>query len=214
MFRKFANKGSDEEEIDEDSLVESDSADKRPLTRSSIKPRLLFPGHEKAKDGPISLEDEEADTDIEDHIMSQLADEKFETPAEAVDDMPGTPNAPKFAPASPLILAEPPALVTRPERKLLLSSLVVASEAPSTGGAGLRTAQTTMVISDLVVLSATTLQQSELVLELQTDCLWYLLVCFGGMRSTRHRDFFLIAGQFEHRTLRTGYFNGVKGFRL
>ena len=101
LFRKFAHKGSDEEEIDEDSLVESDAADKRPLTRSSIKPRLLFPGHEKANDEPISLEDEEADTDIEDHVMSQLTDEKFETPAEAVDDMPGTPDAPKFAPASP-----------------------------------------------------------------------------------------------------------------
>ena len=101
MFRKFADKGSDEELIDEDSLTESVAADQKPLTRSSIKPRLLFPPHEKAQDEAISFEDEEAETDIEDHVNSQLDVENFETPAEAVDVMPGTPDAPKFAPASP-----------------------------------------------------------------------------------------------------------------
>lgn len=101
MFRRFADKGSDEELIDEDNLTETVVADQKPLTRSSIKPRLLFPPLEQAKDESISFEDEEAETDIEDHISSQLADEKFETPSEAVGDLPGTPDAPKFAPASP-----------------------------------------------------------------------------------------------------------------
>lgn len=70
------------------------------MTRSSVKPRLLFPAPEQQ----ASRSDEEAETDIEDNISAQedLETEKPHTPLEMVDDkMPGTPVAPKFAPASP-----------------------------------------------------------------------------------------------------------------
>jgi hypothetical protein len=69
---------------------------RRPLTRSSIKPRLLFPTPEQAKARePIyhNTDDEEADTDIEEQPTS--------TPSNMVKDMAATPKAPRFAPVSP-----------------------------------------------------------------------------------------------------------------
>jgi hypothetical protein len=73
-----------------------------PLTRSSIKPRLLFPSAEQtaAKDKKTrsqlqipSDDDEEAVTDIEDQSH------EVSTPID--DEMAVTPNAPRFAPYSP-----------------------------------------------------------------------------------------------------------------
>jgi hypothetical protein len=66
----------------------------RPLTRSAIKPKLLFP---PGAANSSTLEDEEADTDVEDHHMD--SDDLPETPTDAIDSMPRTPRAPKFAPA-------------------------------------------------------------------------------------------------------------------
>lgn len=47
---------------------------RRPLTRSSIKPRLLFPP--KPKEAKVPDSDEEAPTDIEDHVLETLQAEK------------------------------------------------------------------------------------------------------------------------------------------
>ncbi|KAK0628881.1 hypothetical protein B0T17DRAFT_486235 [Bombardia bombarda] len=77
---------------------------RRPLTRSAVKPRLLFP---VPKPEPVEdnshLEDEEAETDIEDHVMTTMeeAEDEHTTPTELVEEAPGTPKAPKFTPASP-----------------------------------------------------------------------------------------------------------------
>lgn len=77
---------------------------RRPLTRSSVKPRLLFPT-KTTEDRRAPHEDEEAVTDIEDHVLAQVVAEEEpqrpQTPVKmAVDDIE-TPDAPRFAPASP-----------------------------------------------------------------------------------------------------------------
>ena len=74
----------------------------RRVTRSSVQPRLLFPSKAKGKEiVEHNTEDEEAATDIEDHIVFETKDDKdgLETPVE--NPVPGTPTAPRFAPASP-----------------------------------------------------------------------------------------------------------------
>lgn len=74
----------------------------RRVTRSSVQPRLLFPSKAKGKEiVEHNTEDEEAATDIEDHIVLGTQDDKdsLETPVEK--PVPGTPTAPRFAPASP-----------------------------------------------------------------------------------------------------------------
>jgi len=101
MFKKFITEDEDEEqlsdtEIDAEVQQFGSSTLHRPLTRSSIKPRLLFPSPQqvkaKEKKSQLSEDDEEAITDIEEH--------EFSTPAEE-QDVVVTPKAPKFAPASP-----------------------------------------------------------------------------------------------------------------
>ena len=103
IFRKF----TDLEETG--SLAQDDSDDvqlaetvpenlRRPLTRSSIKPRLLFPTPQqtKAKEtrSQATEDEEEAITDIdEQHGLS--------TPMDHLDEALATPQAPKFAPFSP-----------------------------------------------------------------------------------------------------------------
>jgi hypothetical protein len=55
-----------------------------------------------ASDESLSMdEDEEAATDIEDHVLAGLDADKPQTPMDLIDDMPATPEAPRFAPASP-----------------------------------------------------------------------------------------------------------------
>lgn len=91
-FRKFADPQPDSE-IDE---PESSTTPRR-LTRSSIKPRLLFPSPGRALGRDIkahTTEDEEADTDIEER-------EEVLTPTGKEHDMTATPKAPKFAPYTP-----------------------------------------------------------------------------------------------------------------
>ncbi|KAL2266092.1 hypothetical protein VTJ83DRAFT_5444 [Remersonia thermophila] len=114
QFRKFADveeptsrQGLDDGEGGLEGAVESPT--KRHFTRSSIKPRLLFPTSSQEEDDAKDLvdeDDEEAVTDIEDHVLASLqGDEaaKPETPADLIDEAaPGTPpRAPRYAPASP-----------------------------------------------------------------------------------------------------------------
>lgn len=67
------------------------------MTRSSIKPRLLFPPKERSQ---ATLDEEEADTDIEADARKRSADrhdQHAETPAG--DSKVGTPAAPGYSPA-------------------------------------------------------------------------------------------------------------------
>jgi hypothetical protein len=103
MFRKFTD-DSDPQSIGEASdavlNAELDSTVparlRGPLTRSSIKPRLLFPTSEqlaaKAQKSQI-VHDEEAVTDIE--------DSKISTPIAQFDRPSSPPGAPKFSHLSP-----------------------------------------------------------------------------------------------------------------
>lgn len=99
VYHKFAdtNPGSDCQLDSDTEEPEESSSPRRPLTRSAIKPRLLFPGPERAQaTEPQShnTEDEEAETDIEER------DEVF-TPTAQVHDLTATPKAPKFGPFTP-----------------------------------------------------------------------------------------------------------------
>ncbi|KAH9885533.1 hypothetical protein F4778DRAFT_760806 [Xylariomycetidae sp. FL2044] len=104
IFRKFSegeSEDEDEAEAGED-LIDVTNTETRRVTRSSIKPRLLFPSKEKGKG--VSNEDEEAVTDIEDHVLSDPQDTCLTlpaTPAKRMARTPDTPEAPRFAPASP-----------------------------------------------------------------------------------------------------------------
>ena len=65
------------------------------MTRSSIKPRLLFPPRERSQ---VTLEEEEADTDIETDVQKRSEDRHgVETPAS--DFKIDTPAAPGYSPA-------------------------------------------------------------------------------------------------------------------
>lgn len=103
MFRKFNEpiESEGEEEDDDDlgllaarpDLIESSLSDVRPLTRSSIKPRVLFPSAAKPstpEPNPSSDVDEEAATDIEDHAKD--TDDAAEQTAEP--SVPATTVAP------------------------------------------------------------------------------------------------------------------------
>ncbi|KAL9018271.1 MAG: hypothetical protein Q9185_004437 [Variospora sp. 1 TL-2023] len=90
IFRPFApdpdhpNLSSDETEI-EDSI----SPPPRPFTRSSVKPRLLFPTEKQRRERVLA--EEEALTDIEDHDHQQQAQEKPITPTKQSFNAPATP---------------------------------------------------------------------------------------------------------------------------
>ncbi|KAL0934283.1 uncharacterized protein CTRU02_211082 [Colletotrichum truncatum] len=95
FFRKFAEPEDDEDEEGSS----SESRLRRPLTRSAIKPRLLFPVTPKAPATGSTLEEEEAVTDIEDHHLEKPEDVP-QTPVDVQDECPSTPQAPKFGPAA------------------------------------------------------------------------------------------------------------------
>ncbi|KAI0459109.1 hypothetical protein F5B21DRAFT_457254 [Xylaria acuta] len=113
IFRKFSEgidaDSSSQAENDETADLDLDSQAPRrhrPMTRSSIKPRLLFPSEPKGKQATITVaEDEEAVTDIEDNVFHHNAqDVETEIPATPIQFSKGkveTPEAPRFAPASP-----------------------------------------------------------------------------------------------------------------
>ncbi|KAI1205032.1 uncharacterized protein F4807DRAFT_298798 [Annulohypoxylon truncatum] len=98
IFRKFSQ--------GEDGRVD-EHIDGTPIhanTRSSLKPRLLFPSKNKEAT-KASTDDEEAVTDIEDHVLHGAQDDSAEvpgTPTAMVVEKAVTPVAPKFTtPASP-----------------------------------------------------------------------------------------------------------------
>lgn len=101
------------------------------MTRSSVKPRLLFPSREQleAKEArQFDTEDEEAITDIDEDVKS--------TPHAQVDITTRTPKAPKFAPVD---MATPPTTVRTTRSKdvrLLGSSAGPASDDEFGGSAG------------------------------------------------------------------------------
>ncbi|KAE9377051.1 hypothetical protein N431DRAFT_368623 [Stipitochalara longipes BDJ] len=99
VFRKFADiEDLDEDTGDVDDDLELDetlpSSLRGPLTRSSVKPRLLFRSKDQEEMRSHNTEDEEADTDIDDRMDTS-------TPIHQMDDAVTTPKAPRFAPASP-----------------------------------------------------------------------------------------------------------------
>lgn len=105
FFRKFSddNDTEDLEELDDE--IDEEVRLARPLTRSSIKPRLLF----QTPKTQAMIDEEEAATDIEDQLeeepvaeSSKAAEvEEPQTPAKIRQLRAGTPEAPKFAPVSP-----------------------------------------------------------------------------------------------------------------
>ncbi|TRX95605.1 hypothetical protein FHL15_003563 [Xylaria flabelliformis] len=112
IFRKFSDvidaDSSSQAENDETADLDLDSqapSGHRPMTRSSIKPRLLFPPKPKGKQpATITAEDEEAVTDIEDNVFDHNTQDETEIPATPIQFTKGkveTPEAPRFAPASP-----------------------------------------------------------------------------------------------------------------
>lgn len=74
-----------------------------PLSRSTIKPKLLFPAAQKERQPSEDDVDEEAMTDIEEDV--EVDEEQLsmpQTPAKsAAQNGMETPQAPKFAPVSP-----------------------------------------------------------------------------------------------------------------
>jgi hypothetical protein len=97
VFRKFGDEdgSQDEDNAEDEQLAQTVAPNlRRPLTRSSIKPRLLFPTAEqtkaKEKRSQTTEDEEEAITDIEE---SQARMD--------LDDQVATPKPPKFAPATP-----------------------------------------------------------------------------------------------------------------
>ena len=109
IFRKFTDEeesgsaacgvDTSEAEIDAEFDAALPARLRGPLTRSSIKPRLLFPTpqQDRAKEvrSQAIEDDEEAVTDIEDPT------DGLSTPKDHIDEFVETPKAPKFAPASP-----------------------------------------------------------------------------------------------------------------
>ncbi|XXG95691.1 hypothetical protein Hte_001960 [Hypoxylon texense] len=117
IFRKFSSgedadttSQADEEGLDAEFGTAASRKRLRPVTRSSIKPRLLFPSVQKKGKQPANTaardedDDEEAVTDIEEHILEDLEEDQMEepvTPVKRVEKKPSTPPAPRFAPSSP-----------------------------------------------------------------------------------------------------------------
>lgn len=92
FWRKFAD--DTEEELDQEARLA------RPLTRSSVKPRLLFPP-KQPKQSELDLEDEEAATDVEDEVKERMAGPIPQTPIKSRRETAKTPEAPRYAPVSP-----------------------------------------------------------------------------------------------------------------
>ncbi|KAK3994614.1 hypothetical protein QBC44DRAFT_42520 [Cladorrhinum sp. PSN332] len=108
-----------------ESAVESPT--RNIFARSSVKPRLLFPQAQAAVP-TISVEDEEAETDIEDGVLSSMDEKEPATPTDAdavAEPTPDTPKGPlfSFVPASPPAttrttrFASKPASPAKPNKK-------------------------------------------------------------------------------------------------
>lgn len=96
VYRKFPHDGLEPDDTNKFGDIEREFSTMRPLTRSSIKPRLLFPTKQQIQERTAStIDDEEAPTDIEDpqdHEMTDPEDEKqVFTPVKASGFSPTTP---------------------------------------------------------------------------------------------------------------------------
>ncbi|RDA86652.1 hypothetical protein CP532_5065 [Ophiocordyceps camponoti-leonardi (nom. inval.)] len=91
IFREF----SEMDDFQPETSAESETS--RPLTRFSVKPRLLFP---RRVSDEANKDEEEATTDVEETPLTADLDGP-QTPKQADDDLAKTPEAPRFAPASP-----------------------------------------------------------------------------------------------------------------
>jgi hypothetical protein len=121
IFRKFSDDHDAEGDEANDLDMAGQTSRQGPTTRSSIKPRLLFQSELKGKQAMTmaTAEDEEAITDIEDHVLDNAEDSEIEmdvpeTPIRVADDKIKTPDAPRFGPSSPPSTAR----VTRSSDKL------------------------------------------------------------------------------------------------
>nr|UBX54541.1 hypothetical protein [Aspergillus sp.] len=117
MFRRFTDAAESDAEDDDDDLGllsarpdlldSSVLTDTRPLTRSSIKPRVLFPTNNERTPEPQSNDpdEEEAATDIEDHMLPDEVAEESEdrVPDIEMQQRPVTPpqNSAIETPGSP-----------------------------------------------------------------------------------------------------------------
>ncbi|KAM3484310.1 hypothetical protein MY8738_002302 [Beauveria namnaoensis] len=97
--KKFWRKFSDDEDQELQEL-DQEARLAQPLTRSSVKPRLLFPP-KQPEQSEMDLEDEEAPTDVEDEVMESKAAQIPQTPVKSRKETAKTPDAPRFAPVSP-----------------------------------------------------------------------------------------------------------------
>ena len=96
IYRKFPNDGLEHHETKKLGGSERESSTMSLSTRSSIKPRLLFPTKQQIQERSVpTIDDEEAPTDIEDpqdHEMTDPEDEKeIVTPMKASIFSPPTP---------------------------------------------------------------------------------------------------------------------------
>ena len=96
VYRTFPNDGSEHNDMTEFEGGEGEPSTIRPLTRSSIKPRLLFPTKQQIHERTAcAVDDEEAPTDIEDpqdYEMTEPEDEKLiTTPVKVPTVSPPTP---------------------------------------------------------------------------------------------------------------------------
>ncbi|CAI4219885.1 unnamed protein product [Parascedosporium putredinis] len=94
IFRKFA----EADPADAEALEDGEEPSMRRMTRSTMKPRLLFPTKPQE---PSELEAEEADTDVELGPEDMETTEAPDTPVTKKEERPTTPSAPGYSPMSP-----------------------------------------------------------------------------------------------------------------
>ncbi|POS85949.1 hypothetical protein EPUL_003573 [Erysiphe pulchra] len=96
IWRKFSEDSEDDSyETTNNETEDRETNLHKPLTRSSVKPRLLFSRSQLTRPQEVdshNIEDEEADTDIEDSVLCSQSFGNEEVT---------TPKTSKFAPASP-----------------------------------------------------------------------------------------------------------------
>ncbi|PNY27457.1 Uncharacterized protein TCAP_02619, partial [Tolypocladium capitatum] len=95
FFRKFAE-NDDTQPQEQETYADIEPELTRPLTRFSVKPRLLFPTNKLDE----ANDEEEAVTDVEDMSKADEAPTP-QTPIKAHSAPAKTPGAPRFAPVSP-----------------------------------------------------------------------------------------------------------------
>ena len=142
IFRKFDNYGVNNDHQDEVSPNELDAELdttvtarlRGPLTRSAIKPRLLFPTAEqivaKQHRSMVTNDEEEAATDID-----ELFDE-VSSPTEQDDDFLSTPKAPRYAPVSQAITTRATRSAKKAEGTRFVDPTMPNTPTPEEGGSG------------------------------------------------------------------------------